>query len=431
MFPAFRTSFPASILAVALLAGCATSLDIAQQSTKGNLGVEDAHNQILLLNALRAYKRRPMYFTSIATLTGPLGTVSPSATLSLPFGPIQANNALQTTIAADTNRFSVVVLDGQKFTIGFTTPLKSSLLKYYLDQGWPKALILSLMIREITYDPPVARTKKDGKTENIPSLVNYPMDKAQFQDFQTEIQAMLDCGFGFDGKSDEPPRPLGPTLSRDEASGMGNLINAAKEKMAVVQVPGGWNLIKPESQTGIYLKNLADDSCKSLAKNPVPQPAGAEGAGTAPVKQVMHLFMSLFGAEKALEFSTGRADEKSGGAPDGKSGKRTINLYVRSPEAIVYYMGELIRACLDKDAKGETFCATTKVGSNEEKIFNVVRGAGEKSFLSVKYDGEDYAVTSGPNDRSFHTLSLISQLISLQKEAAELPQTAPIRVISQ
>ena len=48
----------------ALLAGCTRPKDIARITTEYNLVAEQAGNEMLLLNIVRASKRRPMYFTS-------------------------------------------------------------------------------------------------------------------------------------------------------------------------------------------------------------------------------------------------------------------------------------------------------------------------------------------------------------------------------
>src|SRR5260221_4893228 len=245
------------------LTGCATSVDIANQSTKGNIGVEDAHNQVLLLNILRASKRRPMYFTAISSLAGPLGTFSPSTQLSVPFGSVIANNSLSTTVTADVNKFTVLVVDGQKFMTGITTPLKASTLKYYIEQGWPRELILSLLVRDISFHPAVKH-----KGETISKLVNYPGDKEDFAAFQKEIVAMVKCGLSFEPKATESPKGLGPALSANEARSLKELINATKEKLAVVpevkkgQPTGQWVLTKPDVPILINLKDKGKDKCK-------------------------------------------------------------------------------------------------------------------------------------------------------------------------
>jgi hypothetical protein len=57
--------------------------------------------------------------------------------------------------------------------------------------------------------------------------------------------------------------------------------------------------------------------------------------------------------------------------------------------------------------------------------------APASAFVSVECDGAQYSVSSEAEDLSSRSLSLISQLIGLQKEASEIPITAPIRLIGQ
>ena len=107
---------------------------------------------------------------------------------------------------------------------------------------------------------------------------------------------------------------------------------------------------------------------------------------------------------------------------------------LRSPEAVIYYLGELVRADLEGDSEGVRYTPTTRINPLEGPavpIFKVHAGALPEAFVSVAFDGAEYSVVSLPGDRSSHSLTLVSQLVGLQKEASELPITAPIHVITQ
>src|SRR5260221_14599680 len=70
-----------------VLCGCATREDFVAQSNKVNQSVEDAHNQILLTNVVRAYRRRTMEFTWDPIVGGPNARPCPALRVQIPLSP--------------------------------------------------------------------------------------------------------------------------------------------------------------------------------------------------------------------------------------------------------------------------------------------------------------------------------------------------------
>src|SRR4051812_9609339 len=69
-----------------LLGGCASERWIAERATTYNKALERTGNQVLLLNILRASRRRPAYFSFISQVHGGSGVSLPSASFSTPVG---------------------------------------------------------------------------------------------------------------------------------------------------------------------------------------------------------------------------------------------------------------------------------------------------------------------------------------------------------
>jgi hypothetical protein len=128
--------------------------------------------------------------------------------------------------------------------------------------------------------------------------------------------------------------------------------------------------------------------------------------------------------------------------------RMTITLFLRSPEAILYYLGELAR--IEED-QGKAFYVC--IGGKLEPLFVVQRRGGcRKSLVEVTNgDGVAYSIpvnessapvlrcdkisemrdlTCNPG-RSMEALTIVSQLISLQKSAKDLPTTSVVRVVGQ
>ncbi len=126
-----------------------------------------------------------------------------------------------------------------------------------------------------------------------------------------------------------------------------------------------------------------------------------------------------------------------------------MDFFIRSPEAILYYLGQHMRVEEEQGVMPE-IC----VQGNLQPIFNAVGGAGcGQGIVSVRYDGARYVIPREAREhaacvagedakrrfspvacvagRSMQSLSLLNQLIALQKSAKDLPGTGLIRTVGQ
>ncbi len=348
----------AAVLAC-VLGGCATQANIADQAVKANRAVEDAHNQVLVLNVVRAYKQRPMYITAITKVGGPIGTLTPSANFSLPFGGAAISNfSFNPSFSADTAIFDVAVLDTQGFMRGFLSTLEPSTVHYYLDHGWPIHFVLMLAIREIR--------NPDGT-----SLINNPRERAQFEAFSNRLKELVfDCGLNMQAV----------TLDRRGASA------AEAERLRSARNA------RPQSMFA-----LADATKSACAQFKI----------------------STFG---------NREEQTASGE----------NVFVlRSTEGILFYLGELARAQLDgtSDGDGKPYVPTTWLTRDSTQPIFVLEHSTFKpsAAIAVQHEGEWYSVPrrGDGGGRSMQALTLVSQLIGLHKDAADLPASNSVRIIGR
>lgn len=175
---------------VLVLGGCAGKKDFVRDAMQANEVIEESGNRLLFLNILRAYKNRPMHFSTFQMISGPAGRGILTPGISIPFGPSTADapNAFPLTLEGTVNQpsYEIAPLDKQEFTRGFTSPLKFEVLSYYFDQGWPKELLLHLTAGDIAlYD---AQDKQVvGKVENIPARLD------RFPLFQGVVNRLAQC----------------------------------------------------------------------------------------------------------------------------------------------------------------------------------------------------------------------------------------------
>jgi hypothetical protein len=331
---------------------------------------------VLILNIVRAVKQRPMYVTAISKVAGPIGTATPTAAFSLPFG-VDAPRVFNfsPSARADAPNFDVAVLDTHNFMRGFLQPVSPATVKHYLDQGWPAHFVLSLFIREIR--------RPDGT-----SIVNAPMRRAQFEAFSSDLKKLVyDCRLRVVSR----PLKIGPPL---EAA-------AVKSDLGTLLAM---------QNNGVELRELPTKQYQ------LQKPHG----------------LSLFTVDPACNMKLAVSGE------DGKTNGRVMEhvIVLRSPEGVLYYLGELARAGMrgPRDVDGQPYHPSAWFGANRTEPMFVLRtgrpGNAEPS-VKVEHEGETYYVPGGAEaGRSMHALSLVAQLIGLHKNAAEMPTTMSVRVIN-
>jgi hypothetical protein len=127
------------------------------------------------------------------------------------------------------------------------------------------------------------------------------------------------------------------------------------------------------------------------------------------------------------------------------TGKVTMEFSLRSPEGVLYYLGQLLRVAEKK--RTLEIC----IQGRYEPIFFASTECGGRGAASVFYEGQRYTIPREGDDgmkcegtqdryysssqcragRSMQTLSLLNQLIALLKSAKDLPGTSVVRTIGQ
>jgi hypothetical protein len=408
-----------------LVTGCALSPKetIARSTTEYNLIAEKTGNEMLLLNVVRASKRRPMYFTSFGKLTGNLSYDFATGGITMPFGGTNGPYTVSPSVTyKNSPLFDLGVLDTQEFTCGFMAPVPMTTVEYYWCQGWPKEMLLYLFIRRIAI-------------KGEPEYINDPENQKEFARFQKQIRTSdWKWNIEVDPNSDGTKvADVDPTT----ASQLKDLVEAQKAGLMVTTKNG-----RKELHLG-QVKYV-------FTRHP------KEGAKTPPNPTTM--------------FAT--PDPQPGTTPDKSRG----TIYLRSPEAILYYLGEILRVEMEATETGDDpnvpmihgdpsgfgasaawlfyACkATDKTAApcvsraRKTTDFNATPyGCGASKArddraapcVSVNYEGTRYVIPGECNpddmkctDRSMHVLSLVSQLIGMQKKSQQLPATGVVTVVGR
>jgi hypothetical protein len=386
---------------------------IAITTTDYNKIFERTQNEMLLLNIVRASKRHPMYFTSFSMLRGNMSYLLGTGNLTVPFGRIGTGLNGAYSIAPNASLqmnpgFDLAVLDSQEFIAGLMTPVPIEIIDYYWQQGWPKQLLLHLFIERIEIT-----NKKTKKTEVFD---NYPV-KGEFERFRNKLRSM-DCDIGSETVFDA----IGSEIEE----------KAAKDPKQLIAI----------QKAGLELKPVCgEEGDRACAENEKPKKYRLGS------KRRNYSVKCKIGEETSKE----RTVMRMSGALSAKEGKETVTyegkIYQRSPEAILYYLGEIVRAKTEQKFTPKIeICKRMEAGVCKEHdcvpLFLVEQdGSPRAASVAVDYEGRKYTIPESSLDnyedryslhRSMHVLSLVSQLVGLQKKAQQLvPITGVVNVIGR
>lgn len=427
-----------SLLALAL-ASCAIVDKYSSRATNYNLEAEQVLDQGVLLNVVRASERRPMQFTTLATISGSASSQT-GVSFSIPFGDrVTGANVFSpsSNLTVGTQAFVVNVLDNVEFYRGLYAPIPWQIIDYYYHTRFPRLLLFNLFIdqivvRRIDCDP------NPGPNCEI-TLRNYPGDRDDIETFQIFVQYLAALGMKTE------------TLK-----------------------PGRWVDSGKEYDPGIYRFCFAPDDSGYLARytggpgrcgsNPV-RPGADPKKGS---KQNTIVEGPLRGVALSPELIK-KLQSIEGTGHDWRNfqGKAlSLSFYLRSPGSMIYYVGELLRRQIKTDRLTgaeqrviqvmtgtkllHKFYLASCVGDlipsglgpsvvprdeplKCENVFVADRDSGPGAFLSVEYDGHRYSI---PRDeeragRSMQVISVIRQLMALLVSAKTLPATNVISVGGQ
>lgn len=448
-----RSTIVSGMLAPVLFfaTGCASTDFIANYSTEYNKAVAKTNNEELLLNVLRAMKRRPMYFTFPQTIHGGPSLTLGSSTLTVPFGGAAATGARQLATSlgyTGTSGFDVGVVDTQEFMRGFTSAVDLKTLAYYWAQDWPRDLLWLMFVKKIEITagtaedpadklawlarncryPGCSRETRNGKEVQI--YVNYPENEEQFKGFLEVSHRLTDPEQVGIVPELDPAENVGPPISKDDAVKM--LGDVAKsDTLSLSKLDDG--MFQLSRKTGSYSLHY-HGSCSETNAN---KDAGKTGM-------------------LALAASTARIPNAAGHRTGECTAATSLTIYIRSPEAMVYYLGEIVRAglrhapgtnpivgymCGGPRSKADRAAQPPKAEPMPVPIFDVRKLTPEdvKPVISVEFDGDLYGVRADSGstesleqcrrETTTQTLSLVSQIIALQKSSKDLPSTGVVRVL--
>jgi hypothetical protein len=432
------------LMATVAFGGCSVHQRLATQAVSFNLALEKSQNEMLLLNVIRAKDRLPIYLTGMSTLTGNVQTTigasagasytrtkgstygsTPSATATL----VHAYTPSAMASEMENPTYSLNVLDTQEFTRGFMSPLSKQIFAYYWDQGWPSSLLLYLLVDKVEVtqggNTTVLKNYPDNNDANLDELAKFASWVETFVATKPHVVSVSTL------------ETIGPPLTAGQLQDLDKLIKVAKEDdLTLEKIPGQDLYQLQRTKTDFRLV------CPPQRMARIAEQASCQDDWPA---------TSLSAQEK------GPVEERE--QVKARINGQRISFVLRSPEYLLYYLGELMRVenrqvapkipevCIQNHfhplflAFPEGVCPNALLSAESTQGAYSIPGLDSDQKLDDCKEGAlrlrdpGTGPKSGPPvceaGRSMQVFSLLNQVMSLQKSAKDLPTPTLVRLIGQ
>jgi hypothetical protein len=477
-----RSLWPA--VAFLLLAGC-TRVEIEDHSLQFNHATGSLGNRLMLLNIVRAAKGYPVQFSKVTSYSGQ-SRVDGGLNLNIPFvgaivgnpntafsGGVTPNASLKTGVS----QLQLADLSTAEFQRTLRKKVTVNDFAYYRSQGWPSALVHTLLIEDIFVEPRLreklikaaiatcdrsgsARTEGKRKTDENERLCDWLLSKRELFEREREERASPEGDIVYAYRND-------PRIPRQYESFQ--WFFAAIRVLPAVSLD--FDLKAPVDEcttTTALLRDLAKKA-KGKSKDDSEARGGGKGSTETVKEGKVAVDVTVKIGEKADKEDDASDKSKDGGSiglnfPKGirslrsatlaemrhleslrneslcllKEGRTPIIINWRSPERMVRYLGEVLAA----QDFGSAPMRRVKILNNDGQhveLLRIERGrdeVGRAAAVSVEGpEGDSFYIPIADRvpDRaskgahlSLRALALVMESVNLAVSGKELPRTTTL-----
>jgi hypothetical protein len=444
------------------LAACAVVDQYSGRAVVYNLQAEQAQEQALLLNVVRASLRRPMQFTGLQSITGTAsasgsiaggGTNTVQKPLISLFGlsPPNSSSLVASTVASTLSgtatmsggpTFSVPVLDTQEFYQGFLTPVSGQLLDLYLQYGYPRDVLFNVMVEKVVIKRLDGACRAEMHTPECEVTIrNYAPEDVSLELFQGLIGYLIRLGLNTEPiivaaapkkGSDEKTAPTPAELKQF------GFCFSPRDALSYRSINP--HVLCGHPAAGLQLK-ASEIGRKSLITG-------------VPIDR--EFIDDLYAKSVAPRLQGEEYDVRAYGYRDIRAfaGKRvSVSFYTRSIEGILYYLGEVVRRGAHPEGGQSSSPVQVRVGppqnpfpkencpfqGNPEDyhgyrcttLFVVHEGGSEPGGIAVDYEGGHYSISADTSSSwTMPVFDVVKQLQAVNTSAKQLPASNLISVLS-
>ena len=110
------------------------------------------------------------------------------------------------------------------------------------------------------------------------------------------------------------------------------------------------------------------------------------------------------------------------------SGGLQIHITTRSPDGMIYYLGEVARTLMPTDAERSSRTVYIHTSSHTVPLLTIEQAGGSDSAVSVRYAGTSYSIPRLGHHATMEVFSLVQQVFALYNKASTTPTTAAVVV---
>ena len=382
-----------SILITLTLQSCTLAPELRKSALDYNKTSDEVQKQILLLNVARAFRGEGLAYTGISEMRGNF-TLTGEVSSTLQFGGDAVSSFTGTPkVSIKTNPQIVIKpLTTSEFQTAISLPISPQIFHQFWEQGWPKELLLHLLIEKIVLRIKTERNlgsfesskqvdlcplshsllssagSTEGKFEPAPEKSwfqcvydNDPTNEEGFFLFQRMLEAA----------KFEPylkritGEPVGPSVPAEDIGILKSVAAIHDGNLVLVRDDEGKYFLKQTDSTSVLIKH--DPSLLDHFNS-----------------RLKEIFPEIF----ALEFIAKPHESKS------VENDVSIRIHLRSPEGLIYFLGELVRAQQDRhivlynEIYGPQVCAPPDLSSKDPR--------GPSKFVNSKISENEWRSPSSP-----------------------------------
>ncbi len=407
-----------SILFLLFVAGC-TQHQLEHSAMSYNKAISEYGNQEILLNAVRASKRHPLYFSQVSSISG-RPQISGSVDAGFNFNPfklVSYSIDSTTNLQAGFSTASISQLDSEEFNKAILDPVEISLiLNNFTRKGWPIDVATLMFVQKVE----IPKESFLGLIDNFnfACLKNIDTkfgDPELYCEFIKKTQEV--CGYEDGYKEFFKDGKLFVRLSNDP-----------EDKCEFLRFRDFAFLLR-FSETVFHINKKGGGSSGKIIKT-----ITRSGRDPATGKEVDY-------TETTTEYTTAKASEsldakifsyrKNKMIPLRNSAlggpKVGIDIVLRAPDGLIYYLGEIIRVQL-RDNSDRYIPQIITTDGELAPLFWVRKGVSsfEGGEVSVRHGHENYYIPSekykGKSHRSMQAVTLIKQIFDLKSKNKNAPK---------
>ena len=371
------------IISMLLLAGCSLAPVIAENTLDYNTAVETVSNSVLVSNVLRARDGAPLYFSDLSQIRGAV-QLSLQTQTTVPYGPVfpgAAGASAQGGPLAVSSQpgFDVAPLNTKKFAQGMLEGIDVKVFAYFIQRHVDPKVFLNLVVSRVELyrksDKNLVGTCTTDIRKNGTSCV-------------AELIASWTANRGFAPRIGELPEKddVGPPIPADLFAKQNNIVASLVQTDAV-------NIDVKKSGSDYRLSKSSVKYVLCVAAGPrrgyIAVGLASPGATKDPIKP-------------PVPKSNGNC---GGPSPD----PYRYVIYIRSVEAVFYYLGGLLNA------------------EQPPIAFHIYDHPVDEARFHTDYRGRLYFVReAATGDPTITILAILNDLLNLNRDAEEIPSTKTV-----